>query len=101
MLSAKVAKLLDARMLVMLSTVDGLMRDDGSTIEQVDDVSEVLGVVRDDHGKFSIGGMKSKLKAVELAVTSGVETVIAHGSHPARLKEVVSGAAHGTRFKAR
>ena len=101
MLSAKVATLLDARMLVMLSTVDGLMRDDGSTIGLVDDLSAVLDVVRDDHGKFSIGGMKSKLKAVELALAGGVETVIANGSQPACLRDVVKGNSHGTRFKVR
>ncbi|MFK7909297.1 MAG: glutamate 5-kinase [Akkermansiaceae bacterium] len=99
MLSAKVATLLSARALIMFSTVNGLLRGDGSTIESVEDISTVLGVVREDHGKFSIGGMKSKLKAVEVAVSAGVETVIADGRLPSNLSAIVRGSSHGTRFK--
>jgi glutamate 5-kinase len=101
MLSSKVAQILDARMLVMLSTVDGLLREDGSTIERVDDISQVLSLVRDDHGKFSIGGMRSKLTAVEKAISAGVETVIADGHQPACLSAIIAGKSHGTRFMAR
>jgi len=98
MLSAKVAKLLKARLLVMLSTVDGLQRADGSTVEQVTDIDDVVSHVRADHGKFSIGGMASKLLAVRTAVESGVETVIASGRKPAALTKIVSGGQAGTRF---
>ena len=99
MLSAHVAQLLDARLLVMLSTVDGLLRDDGSKIDCVENIAGVANMVREDHGKFSIGGMKSKLKAIDLAVAAGVETVIAHGLKPSCLQGIVSGESHGTRFK--
>ena len=99
MLSAQVAKLLDARMLLMLSTVDGLLREDGTTIDRVDDIQMVTDLVREDHGKFSIGGMKSKLSAVESAIGAGVETVIASGHKPALIGEIVKGGSHGTRFK--
>lgn len=98
MLSAKVASLLDARLLVMLSTVDGLQRSDGSVVDRVDDISTVGELVRDDHGKFSIGGMASKLKAVELALDAGVETVIASGRNPRALAGIISGHQGGTRF---
>ncbi len=98
MLSAKVAKMLGARMLVMLSTVDGLQRSDGSVITQVDDIDTVVEHVRSDHGKFSIGGMESKLKAVRFALDAGVETVIAGGRKPSALGSIVSGGAGGTRF---
>lgn len=99
MLSAKVAQLLDARLLVMLSTVDGLQRPDGTVVEFVDDIHAVAEHVRDDHGKFSIGGMASKLKAVELALGSGVETVIASGRNPRALPSIISGGLGGTRFQ--
>ena len=98
MLSAKVAKLLKARLLVMLSTVDGLQRADGSTVDLVTDIDDVASHVRADHGKFSIGGMASKLLAVRTAVDSGVETVIASGRKPAALSSIVSGGFGGTRF---
>jgi len=97
-LSAAVAKLLGAKMLVMLSTVNGLQRPDGSVVEVVDDISAVGEHVRDDHGKFSIGGMASKLKAISIALDSGVETVIASGRNPRDLPNIVAGRGSGTRF---
>ena len=98
MLSARVAKCLKARQLVLLSTVDGLQKEDGTILTEVSDISEVTSHVRDDHGKFSIGGMASKLQAIESALEGGVETVIASGRNPAALKTIISGGAEGTRF---
>jgi len=98
MLSARVASLLNARLLVMLSTVEGLQRDDGSLVNEVSDVETVAALVRTDHGKFSIGGMASKLEAVQFALEAGVETVIASGREPSVLKSIVSGGEGGTRF---
>ena len=98
MLSARVSRLLQARLLVMLSTVEGLQCDDGSIMSEVRDIDSVSGHVRSDHGKFSIGGMASKLEAVRYALDAGVETVIASGRQPSALKDIVSGAEGGTRF---
>jgi len=98
MLSAAVSNLLSAKMLVMLSTVNGLQRPDGSVVELVDDISAVGEHVRDDHGKFSIGGMASKLKAIRVALDAGVETVIASGRNPRDLPNIIAGEGLGTRF---
>lgn len=98
MLSARVASLLKARLLVMLSTVDGLQRHDGSFVNEVSDIETVADLVRKDHGKFSIGGMASKLEAVRFALEAGVETVIAGGREPSVLKSIVAGGEGGTRF---
>jgi glutamate 5-kinase len=98
MLSARVARLLGARLLVMLSTVNGLQRDDGSLVNEVTDIDAVADHVRLDHGKFSIGGMASKLQAVRFALEAGVETVIADGREPSALGAIVSGGEGGTRF---
>ncbi len=98
-LSAKVAELLNARLLVLLSTVSGIERADGSTISHVEDISSITEHVRDDHGKFSIGGMSSKIEAIELALNAGVETVIASGREPQKLSAIVAGEEVGTRFK--
>ena len=99
MLSARVARLLGARLLVMLSTVNGLQREDGSLVSEVTDIDAVADHVRADHGKFSIGGMASKLKAVRFALEAGVETVIADGREPSALSSIVSGGEGGTRFR--
>ena len=100
MLSARVAKLMGASQLILLSNIDGLlMPQTNQVIESVDCVDDVLKFVRADKGRFSIGGMASKLKAVSLAVDAGVETVIAHGKHPERLVEIAQGRGLCTRFR--
>ncbi len=98
MLSAKVARLLDARLLVLLSTIDGVQKPDGSIVSIVENIADIENLVREDHGKFSIGGMGSKLRAVQLALDSGVETVIANGHKPRELTQIVLGQGRCTRF---
>ena len=53
---------------------------------------------RDDKGRFSMGGMASKLSAVKFAVGAGIETHIAHGRHPERLAGIVAGIGISTKF---
>jgi glutamate 5-kinase len=67
----------------------------------VNEIEDVLQFVRDDQGRFSIGGMASKLNAVKYAVNQGVETWIANGRKPERLLDIAHGNAIGTRFIAR
>jgi glutamate 5-kinase len=100
LLSARVASLIGARLLVLLTSVDGLLPPEGDQIiEEVADVKEVLDFAQDVKGRFSIGGMRSKLEAVQLSVDAGVETVIANGRHPERLKEILEGGGFATRFR--
>ena len=99
MLSAKVAELLKAKQLILFTTVDGLMPPDGSDIiEEVANVRDVLEFARDESGKFSIGGMASKLQAVGYATERGVQVTIANGRNPEQLIELVAGKGLGTRF---
>ena len=98
-LSARVAGILGARLLVLLTSVDGLYPPGGDEIlETVENVDEVLGYSDGGKGRFSIGGMASKLQAVKLAVDAGVETVIANGRRPERLLEIVDDGGVATRF---
>ncbi len=102
MLSVQVAKLVEAKRVIMLTTVDGLL--DPATnrhIEEVHEIDEVLAHVKDEKGRFSIGGMASKLAAVKFAVDNGIQTHIAHGRHPERLAEIVEGRGVSTCFHAR
>ena len=102
MLSARVAELIGASQLILLSNIDGLLAPNSTDVVGcVEDVDHVLGFVREDKGKFSIGGMASKLNAVRVAVNAGVETVIAHGKHPERLSAITQGTGLCTRFQAR
>jgi glutamate 5-kinase len=100
MLSSRVANLIGADLLVLLTSVDGVMGPEGEVIPVVEDVSEVLGYVDGSSGNFSIGGMATKLEAVQHALDHGIETVIGNGSHPERLAEFVQGSGLGTRFRA-
>ncbi|MEO1825026.1 MAG: glutamate 5-kinase [Roseibacillus sp.] len=99
MLSARVAGLVSARMLILLTTVDGLYPPDSEKIvEEVASVGEVMSYAKEEKGRFAIGGMESKLRAVKFAIEQGVETVIANGRRPERLAQILEGGGLGTRF---
>ena len=92
-------------MLILLTSVPGLTGPDAKSeddiITHVDDIESVLSFVRDEKGALSVGGMASKLRAVEAAVTSGIETLIASGLRPEQLLELVEGRGVATRFSAK
>ena len=99
MLSMQVAKLAGAKRMIFLTSVDGLLDPDTSAlIPEVTDINQILRHVRDDKGRFSMGGMTSKLAAVKFAVDAGIETHIAHGRHPERLAAIIAGNGISTRF---
>ncbi len=101
MLSVRVAKLAGATRVILLTSVDGLL--DPATnelIPEVNDIDNVFRHVREEKGRFSMGGMASKLAAVKFAVEAGIETHIAHGRHPERLADIVAGKGISTRFAA-
>ena len=100
MLSVRVAKLAGAQRIILLTSVDGLLDPDQVLIPEVPDVDDVLRHVRDEKGRFSMGGMASKLTAVKFAVDAGIETHIAHGRHPERLAGILAGKGISTRFHA-
>ncbi|MFD2256051.1 glutamate 5-kinase [Luteolibacter algae] len=100
MLSVRVAKLIGANRVILLTSVDGLLDPEtNEVIHEVDDIDSVFQHVRSDKGKFSMGGMASKLKAVKFAVEEGIEVHIANGREPHRLSEIVAGKGLSTRFK--
>jgi len=97
-LSFLIAKLVKADVLVLLTTVDGLLDANGKRIARVDSFRNVLKLVRaGEKGKLSKGGMDSKLKAVKAAVTSGIDTYIANGRKKV-LEGLLSGKSVGTFF---
>ncbi len=102
MLSVRVAKLAGAKRVIFLTSVDGLLDPESNLlVPEVADIDAVFHHVRNDKGRFSMGGMASKLSAVKFAVEAGIETCIAHGRHPERLAEIVAGNGIRTRFMPR
>jgi glutamate 5-kinase len=78
-LSAEVALLVDADLLLLLTSVDGVIDDAGKVIPVVKDVSTVTAHVRADKGRLSVGGMTTKLQAVQIATNAGIPTRILNG----------------------
>lgn len=101
-LSAEVAIMMQARLLILLTAADGLMaRGEGGTpkrISEVANIQEVLCHVTPEKGEHSRGGMTTKLKAVQRAVTAGIPTFIADGRQPGHIAKILVGKDVGTRF---
>jgi glutamate 5-kinase len=97
-LSAEVATLARADLLIILTQVDGLLDAEGNVIPLVRDIDQVKNLANGEKGRFSRGGMASKLEAVKMAVDAGITTVIMNGRRPERIPDVIAGKQVGTRF---
>jgi len=104
-LSAMVANLIDADLLLLLSDTAGLYtadphRDaDARLIPQVDRIdSEIERLAAGTSGKLGVGGMITKIEAARLATASGVTVVIADGRETDVILQLAAGKAIGTRF---
>jgi glutamate 5-kinase len=104
-LSALVASLLPADLLVILTTVDGVIENFGranpktiSVIEKID--SDLEKIARDTDSDTAVGGMASKIQAAKIAVRSGIPLVIASGKKKNVLAKILAGENEGTLFVA-
>ena len=104
-LSAMVANLIDADLLLMLTDTAGLhtadphRNPDAHLIPQVDRIdSEIERLVSDTAGDLGTGGMATKVEAARLATASGVTVIIADGRQPDIIPRLAAGEAIGTRF---
>ena len=106
-LAAQVAIMLEARLLVLLTDIEGLYTaDPGSDpsaelVRVVDDFSELAGMeIGDRTSVFGSGGMRSKVAAAEMATRAGVEVRICDGTTDGTLADAVAGREPGTGFPA-
>lgn len=98
MLSALVASLAEADLLVLLTGVAGLT-DGGRVVPYVRRITpEVESLVRADKSAEGTGGMGSKLEAARVGEASGFRTVVAPGREEAVLARVLDGREVGTLF---
>ncbi len=104
-LSAMVANLVDADLLLLLTDIAGLYtadphRDsDACLISQVERIdSEIECLVADTRGGLGVGGMITKIEAAKLAIASGVTVVIADGREQDIILRLAAGEAVGTHF---
>ncbi len=106
-LAAQVAILLEARLLVLLSNVDGLHSADphgDSGAERIVEVTDFEALaeleIGDRTSAFGLGGMRSKVAAAEMAAESGIPATICDGTQESSLLAAARGKGVGTRFSA-
>lgn len=102
-LSALVASLLPADLLVILTTVDGVIENFGKadprTISMIDKIdTEIEKLAGGTSSETAVGGMKSKVEAAKIVVRSGIPLVIASGKKKAALAKILAGEDEGTLF---
>ncbi len=105
-LSATVACLIDADLLIMLTDMDGLYdcdprsHPDAKLIPLVTDIKNLCADTGGSGTKLGTGGMATKIQAAEIATACGIDTVVARGDSPELLYEIMKGNHVGTLFKA-
>ena len=99
-LSAEVAQLVGAHLLLLVTSSDGLTDSAGQRIAKAWDVSEVSQHVRADKGEMSVGGMRAKLQAVAFALSHGIGAFILDGRRPGQIAAAMVGHDVGTQFPA-
>jgi glutamate 5-kinase len=107
-LSALIAQITNADLLVLLSDVEGLFEKDPKrypgarmikTVRRIDERIEALAV--GTNSEKSVGGMASKLEAAKKAGNYGIPTRIAKGDVKNVIPRILNGEEIGTLFKAR
>jgi glutamate 5-kinase len=99
LLAASLSAALSARLLVLLSTVPGLLDDRQQVVPAVRDVAQARRLVRRETSAGGLGGMASKLAAASLVTGAGEAMVLADGRADDALLRAVRGEAVGTRFE--
>ncbi|MGI6019910.1 MAG: glutamate 5-kinase [Lachnospiraceae bacterium] len=105
MLSAVVAVLCNADLLIILSDIDGFYdRDprlfkDAKLVSRIDVIDESIYKLAGGAGsRRGTGGMRTKVQAADIATAQGIDTIIANGSDPKILYDIVNGKQTGTTF---
>ena len=103
-LSAYVAIITKADLVINLTDVDGLFDSDprlnanAKLIKTVEDYNEVEKLCSGAGTKRGTGGMQAKLISARMAGEAGVPTFVANGENPSVLYDIVKGEAKGTYF---
>lgn len=104
-LSAIVAKLCNADLLVLMSDIDGLYdadphtKKDAKLIHRVENLDDEIDKMAGGAGtKRGTGGMVTKISAAKIATKAGCDMIIMNGAKPEKLYDIMEGKEVGTRF---
>lgn len=106
-LSAYVARLVEADLLILLSDIDGLYTDDPRrdpdarlipTVEVIDERLEAMA--KGAGSDVGTGGMETKIKAAKIATAAGTDMIIASGDDISVIHDIMDGKEIGTLFLA-
>ena len=104
-LSAMVSNAIDADLLILLGTIDGLYTSDPNIdkkatkigiVENITD--EIINYAQGSIDGIGSGGMASKIQAANISINSGTEMYIASGLENDVIKRIISGEIIGTKF---
>lgn len=104
-LSAYVANLVEADLLVIMSDIDGFYNGNPTleTSQIIPVIDEITDEIRNCAGgegtRRGTGGMITKLNAAELVCENGIDMIITNGSKPDNLYKIIEGQSVGTLFK--
>jgi len=95
-IAAHVTNMLSADLMVLLTVVDGVMKDGRvvNVLEQIDQAA--MDLVTAERSGLGSGGMASKLSAADLVTRAGEVAVIANAHAPKVLERLVAGRRVGT-----
>ena len=106
-LSAMVATLVDADLLILLSDIDGLYSADpkkdktAKIIRSVPEIDNSIECLAEGAGSsFGTGGMVTKIAAAKITSQAGIDMVLAQGDDPSLMYEILDGKEVGTHFLA-
>lgn len=106
-LSANVATLIDADLLILLTDTNGLYNDNpqknenAQLISQVDEITPEIFEIAGDAGEKGTGGFATKIKAAKIATDKGIPVIVMNGEKPTSIYKVLEGESVGTYFKAK
>ena len=103
-LSAYVAKLIKADLLILLSDIDGLYDknpalEGAKLIKRVYSIDDsITGIAEDTSSILGTGGMRTKINAARIAMENGIPMAIVNGNRPDNIYDIISGREAGTLF---
>ncbi|MGN0521506.1 MAG: glutamate 5-kinase [Eubacterium sp.] len=106
-LSANVAKIIEADLLIMITDTDGLYdsnpseNENARLISRVDRITDEIFEIAGGAGEKGTGGFLTKIKAAKIATDAGVPVIIMNGEKPTAIYKAVAGVSIGTYFSAK